>query len=298
MIRTAAKCATAAVLLTGALSLTACVEEVPLAEIRANLQAEIEANTPPVAEEPPQGDDDMQLLDGTMFEPLRNNSATMLQLTPLTPGEELAVIHTNMGDITVRFFPEEAPMAVENFTTHARNGYYDGVIFHRVIPGFMIQGGCPYGMGTGGEDIWGGRFHTEGSFNLRHFNGALAMAHAGPGTIGSQFYIVQNYDLDNSHISRFEHMIQNQDNEVGRFADGTILRYSDVNPTAALEHYIAHGGTPHLDWVENPHDGHPVFGHVVDGMDVVNTIANTAAEASRPLEDMIIESISFIVYGA
>jgi len=296
MIRTAAKCATAALLLTGALSFTACVEEIPLAEFRMNL--EIEEDYTPMAEEPPQGDDQMQILDGTMFEPLRNNPATMLQLTPLTPGEELAVIHTNMGDVTVRFFPEEAPMAVENFTTHARNGYYDGLIFHRVIPGFMIQGGCPDGTGAGGEDIWGGRFYTEGSFNLRHFRGALAMAHAGPGTIGSQFYIVQNYDLNPGSTSQFEHMIQNQDNEIGRFADGTILRYSDVHPTAGLEHFIAHGGTPHLDWVENPHGGHPVFGHVVDGMDVVDAIANTEAPGSRPVEDMIIESISFIIYGA
>lgn len=70
-------------------------------------------------------------------------------------GEKIAVIKTDKGDIKVRLFPEEAPKAVENFVTHAENGYYDGLIFHRVIKDFMIQGGDPKGTGTGGESIWG-----------------------------------------------------------------------------------------------------------------------------------------------
>ena len=73
-------------------------------------------------------------------------------------GEEVAVIKTSKGDIFVRLFPEHAPKAVENFKTHAKNGYYDGLIFHRVISGFMFQGGCPHGTGTGGP---GYRFFDE-----------------------------------------------------------------------------------------------------------------------------------------
>lgn len=91
-----------------------------------------------------------------------------------------AVIHTSMGDIHVRLFPEAAPRTVENFVTHARNGYYNGTIFHRVIRKFMIQGGDPCGDGTGGESIWGGEFEDEFS-TLRHDKPyTLSMANAGP----------------------------------------------------------------------------------------------------------------------
>jgi len=235
-------------------------------------------------------DEELQLLDGTILERLKDNPATLLQLQPLTPGEELMIMHTSLGDITLRFFPEEVPQAVENFLTHARNGYYDGLTFHRVIAGFMIQGGCPLGTGTGGTSIWGTGFNTEPSFNLRHFRGAIAMAHAGPGTIGSQFYIVQNSSLDQRTVQEFEATKARQNELIGRFGDGTRLYLRDIHPMAEFEHYIEHGGTPHLDWVRNPEGGHPVFGHVVEGMDVVDAIANASSTA-------IIERVSFIIYG-
>jgi cyclophilin family peptidyl-prolyl cis-trans isomerase len=99
-------------------------------------------------------------------------------------------LHTNQGDIELKLFGDEAPKTVENFTTHAKNGYYDGIIFHRVIKGFMIQGGDPSGTGMGGESIWGGSFEDEFSPNLKFDKpGILAMANAGPGTNGSQFFI-------------------------------------------------------------------------------------------------------------
>ena len=91
---------------------------------------------------------------------------------------EVAIIHTTLGDIKVMFFPEYAPKAVENFLTHAKEGYYDGISFHRVIDGFMIQGGDPNGDGTGGESIWGEVFENEVSDQLYNFYGALAMANA------------------------------------------------------------------------------------------------------------------------
>ena len=253
----------------------------------------------------------LPILDGTMVEHIRNNPVVMLQLTPLTPGEELAILHTNMGDITIRFFPDEAPMAVENFKTHARNGFYDGIIFHRVVPGFMIQGGCPYGRGTGGQSIWGGTFGTETSFNLRHFRGALAMAHAGPGTIGSQFYIVQNYSINAMERMEFTEDLQYLDEPIGRFEDGRIVTLGEIFPEESLRHFLDYGGTPFLDWLWNSQAPHPVFAHVVDGMDIVDAIANTDTvpnnpdqpespqnPRTRPAEDMIIESISFFYYGS
>jgi len=100
-----------------------------------------------------------------------------------------AILHTTMGDIHLRLFPSVAPRAVENFVTHARNGYYNNTIFHRVIRKFMIQGGDPNGDGTGGESIWGGEFDDEFS-SLKHDKPyTLSMANAGPNTNGSQFFV-------------------------------------------------------------------------------------------------------------
>ena len=102
----------------------------------------------------------------------------------------IVVLKTNQGDITLKMFPKVAPKAVENFVTHSKNGYYNGVIFHRVIKGFMIQGGDPDGTGMGGESIWHKDFDNEYAPNVvfdRPF--LLAMANRGPNTNGSQFFI-------------------------------------------------------------------------------------------------------------
>jgi len=102
----------------------------------------------------------------------------------------VVVLETTQGKITLELFPKVAPLAVENFVTHVKNGYYDGLIFHRIIKGFMIQGGDPTGTGRGGECIWGKPFRDEFAPNVT-FNrkGILAMANAGPSTNGSQFFI-------------------------------------------------------------------------------------------------------------
>ncbi|TMS34756.1 hypothetical protein L596_002284 [Steinernema carpocapsae] len=101
-----------------------------------------------------------------------------------------AIIHTSYGDITVELFPEECPKAVENFCTLARRGYYNGLLFHRVIKNFMIQTGDPTGKGTGGQSIWGEDFEDEFHPRLRHEKAfCLSMANAGPNTNGSQFFI-------------------------------------------------------------------------------------------------------------
>lgn len=111
-----------------------------------------------------------------------------LEDKPVATGT-LATIHTTYGDITVRLFPEAAPKAVENFVTHAKNGYYNNIIFHRVIRKFMIQTGDPMGDGTGGESIWGKEFEDEFS-SLKHDKPyTVSMANAGPNSNGSQFFI-------------------------------------------------------------------------------------------------------------
>lgn len=104
--------------------------------------------------------------------------------------ETFAVIKTNRGDIKVKLFPEVAPKTCQNFATLAQKNYYNGVIFHRVIKDFMIQGGDPTGTGCGGESCWGGTFEDECSPDVAFDKkGLLAMANAGPGTNGSQFFI-------------------------------------------------------------------------------------------------------------
>ncbi|KAJ2391672.1 Peptidyl-prolyl cis-trans isomerase cyp15, partial [Coemansia sp. RSA 2559] len=101
-----------------------------------------------------------------------------------------AILHTTLGDIHLVLFPEHAPKAVENFSVHSEDGYYNGVIFHRVIKRFMIQTGDPLGDGTGGESIWGSPFADEFSPKLRHDHPyTLSMANSGPQTNGSQFFI-------------------------------------------------------------------------------------------------------------
>lgn len=126
---------------------------------------------------------------------------------------QIVVLHTSAGDIELKMFPDIAPKAVENFVTHAKNGYYDGIIFHRVIKGFMIQGGDPTGTGMGGESIWGEDFDNEYGNNVvfdRSF--LLAMANRGPNTNGSQFFITTApADWLNGGYTIFGEVVSGQD---------------------------------------------------------------------------------------
>jgi cyclophilin family peptidyl-prolyl cis-trans isomerase len=116
-----------------------------------------------------------------------------------------AAIQTNKGTIRVELYESDAPKTTENFITLAGKGYYDGVIFHRVIKGFMIQGGDPTGTGRGGESAWGGRFNDEivaasAVYQRGYKKGIVAMANAGPNTNGSQFFIMHaDYPLPPSY---------------------------------------------------------------------------------------------------
>ena len=194
------------------------------------------------------------------------------QLEKPAKGEKIAVMQTNMGDIKIRLFPEVAPKAVENFISHAENGYYDGLIFHRVINDFMIQGGDPTGTGRGGESIYGHSFEDEFDLSARNYRGALSMANAGPNTNGSQFFIVQAKSVDDSLISQMTEL-----------ADRGF-------PEEVTENYKKIGGTPWLDFK------HTVFGQVFEGMDVVDNIAQVkVGPQDKPVNDVIIEKIVFEV---
>ena len=117
----------------------------------------------------------------------------------------IAVVETNKGTIRFELLETDAPRTTENFITLAERGYYDGIIFHRVIKGFMIQGGDPTGSGRGGESAWGGRFNDEIEasspvYKTGYKAGTVAMANAGPNTNGSQFFIMHaDYALPPSY---------------------------------------------------------------------------------------------------
>lgn len=182
-----------------------------------------------------------------------------------------AVMKTNMGDMEFVLFPEVAPKAVENFVTHSENGYYDGLIFHRVIQDFMIQGGDPTGTGMGGESVFGNNFEDEFSLDARNYYGALSMANAGPNTNGSQFFIVQAKSVPQSLISQMEQL---KDNGF---------------PQEVIDNYQKVGGTPWLDF------HHTVFGQLINGSDVLDKIAAVKCGANdKPAEDVVINGIDII----
>lgn len=192
------------------------------------------------------------------------------QLAGHKEGNIKAIMKTSMGEITFTLFPSVAPKAVENFTTHAKDGYYNDVTFHRVIKDFMIQGGDPDGTGAGGESIWGKPFEDEFDVNYRNFYGALSMANAGPSTNGSQFFIVTNKTVPADIIKQMRDA-----GEENGYPDTVIDAYADL------------GGAYWLD------SRHTVFGQVIDGMDVVEKIQDVeTATGDKPVEDVVIESIT------
>ena len=183
-------------------------------------------------------------------------------------GDTVAIMHTNMGDIKIKLFVNEVPRTAQNFIELAKKGYYNGIIFHRVIKDFMIQGGDPTGTGMGGESIYGEKFEDEFDMKLHNVRGALSMANAGPNTNGSQFFIVQADTCPDTMLSQMEQLTDRG------------------FPTDTIEDYKALGGTPWLDFK------HSVFGQVYEGMNVVDDIANVRCGAGdRPLHDVVIEGI-------
>lgn len=251
----------------------------------------------------------------------RTTDEVGFQLNAPKIGEKVVVLETSMGDIVIRMFPESAPKAVENFMTHADNGYYNGLKFHRVIKDFMIQGGDPKGDGTGSESIWGEDFEDEFNANLLNLRGSIAMANSGVNTNGSQFFINQvstcAYGKNDFDISAyFGQMLQNTQNityltqmynsdaaaraefaTVEEFISNYIYEYvADTAfdprkvPDKVWELYGKYGGNISLDGAWKATKGHTVFGQVVIGMGIVDDIAAVATDSSdKPKLDIIIE---------
>lgn len=209
-------------------------------------------------------------------------AAAEKQMKAPEKGETVAIIKVkDFGEIKVKFFNDVAPKAVENFTTHAKEGYYDGIIFHRVINEFMIQGGDPEGTGTGGESIWGKGFAEELDYEIVPYRGTLCMASGGTGTssLGSQFFITQgNYNEEHENI---------------------LKQYNF--PEGLIEEYKTYGGYPSSLYLN-----YTIFGQVYEGMEVVDKIAEVKTETEdnrakgkikdKPLKDVVIEKIEITTY--
>ncbi len=253
----------------------------------------------------------------------RTEDAAGFQLEAPEIGEEVVVLETSMGDIVLRLFPESAPKTVENFTTHVKNGYYDGLTFHRVMNEFMIQGGDPKGNGTGGESIWGEPFEDEFNANLLNLRGSVAMANSGPNTNGSQFFINQKKTATtkdsipfSTYFSQFVGNVQNIQyltSVYNQNLNGEKSEYATVEdfianyiadylasddalrmdprrvPDAVWELYRRHGGNIELDGAWKSQRGHTVFAQVVIGIQVVDKIAEVETDSNnKPKTSVVI----------
>lgn len=252
------------------------------------------------------------------------NKTVGFQLEKPAVGEVVAVMHTSMGDISIRFFPEAAPKAVKNFKKLAENGYFNGLTFHRVINNFMIQGGDPKGDGTGGDSYWGSDFEDEFDKKLLNLRGSLAMANSGVNTNGSQFFINQapaksfqgkeafaytketiDKAIENL-TSQYNDLVKSQGKAMVEMYYGTlndVLNRSlptyvyDAIPDAVWDLYKQHGGNISLDGAWRRTGGHTVFGQVFEGMDVVDAIAAVETDSNdKPKTAVTVTTIELIEY--
>lgn len=217
-------------------------------------------------------------------EPQVYTTGEAANFTAPADGEQIIIMNIkDYGEVKIKLFPEYASKGVENFVELAKEGYYDGLTFHRVISDFMIQGGDPEGTGRGGQSIWGGKFDGGVSPNLIHAAGAVAYANSGAtldnpsptASNGSQFYIVTGTVYDEASLS-----------DMGAYYG---ISYSD----SAKEIYTTVGGTPWLD------GGYTVFGQVFEGLDIIFEIQNVSTDQGNnmPLESVIMESVTVAEYS-
>lgn len=225
----------------------------------------------------------------------KNASTGVLQSQKPEKGQEIAVITTSKGELYMMFYPEEAPKAVENFKTLAKQGYYDGLTFHRVIQDFMIQTGDPTGTGAGGESVWGEPFEDEISPKLHFFNGAVAMANSGPNTNGSQFFIVQSSEVQKEPMDMLKEAKESKDDLGIKIGEDNFVSLKDIFTDEVIAYYEEHGGAVGLEYAFGA--PYTIFAQVYDGFDTIDTIAAVETdEKDKPVEDVIIESIKFQPY--
>lgn len=245
--------------------------------------------------------------DGTSASAVGNVADVQLQAGDIVAEFEIE----GYGTIKAKLFPEQAPTGVENFVALANEGFYDGLTIHRVIKGFMLQGGSLNGDGTGGEAAEGGTFGIETNDDMRHFYGALCYANA-MGNNSCQFYIVNNnepQDLAEMDLELIKSNAEVAAQYATMFEAGTIEQqyYANMaeyygNLAEMIENasedviakYKTDGGTPQLD------GGYTVFGQVYEGFDVIDEISscsvktNAGGEASEPIETITIKSVKII----
>lgn len=193
------------------------------------------------------------------------------QLAGPQPGDIVATITTDRGIIKAVLFRDAAPNAVDNFTGLAEQGYYDGILFHRVVEDFLIQSGDPTGTGTGGQSIWGASFACEYPQTLHNYSGALAMVSDANGQNNSQFYIVTTKPDSVSQKLAQKLLATGFDREV-------VSTYREV------------GGAPYLDCKST------VFGQVYSGMEIADQIDAATTIAERPKKEIRIQSITIETY--
>ena len=249
------------------------------------------------------------------------------QLEMPKDGDQIAIIHTTMGDITLRLFPEAAPKAVENFIALSEAGTYNGTLFHRVMNDFMIQtGDYEKGDGTGGKSTWDEAFEDEFTNKLFNIKGAVSMANNGVDSNGSQFFIntaspdafdadaidfdtmydqmVDSYEMMKEYYGyQFYKSFKNADDYIRASQEeggaGGIYPLSYEIPEEVLELYKKNGGNIHLDGAFRESGGHTVFAQVIDGFDVVDKIQKAAVdENNKPTTDIKITSIEITTYKA
>lgn len=245
---------------------------------------------------------DGELIPQSDLVPEENGENVGYQLELPQEGEEIAVITMESGEvIKLRFFPDEAPKAVYSFKVHARQGYYDGLTFHRIVEGFMIQGGDPSGDGTGGESVWGEPFADEFQPNLVNIDGAVAMANAGADTNGSQFFInatgglSQDWEYFQGGFDAYKSDPDSFNYLFGNWVD------MDKSTQEVQDLYTEHGGNPTLDgYYSTQGTGHTVFAQVFEGMDYVYTLSQVETDSStnKPLTDVVMQSVEIVPYEA
>ncbi len=258
---------------------------------------------------------------GTVYE----DQAVGFQLQLPAEGETIAIIHTSVGDLHLRLFPEAAPKAVENFITLASQKYYDGLVFHYAREGHGVQGGSPDGNGAVGESIYtdtlNKTFEDEFDSKLLNLRGAVAMANGGPDTNGSQFFINQatatdfgtresytdeNIDLlyQKIYLRYLEERGADFSNIYGTWQDlKTVLHTEtyvyDWVPEEVWTIYVQRGGNISLDGAWRKEGGHTVFAQVFKGLDVVDAMVAVETDGEhKPVTEITIQSVEVTTFKA
>ncbi len=238
------------------------------------------------------------------------------QLDMPQEGETIAILKTSEGNITMRFFSEQAPKAVTNFINLAKEGMYDGTTFHRVINDFIVQGGH---IGNdennpNGTSYYGTEFEDEFCDKLLNIRGAVSMVNTSTDSNGSQFFInqttAQAYEQAGG-FSQYENWWENVKTQLVNYKDSSLLSAfieengdkcynTDVVSEEIKRLYAENGGNPNLDGAYNAVDrGNTVFAQVIDGMDVVDKIAKVNVDSNyKPLESVVINGIEITTYSA